>query len=117
MEKWRWVAGVPSSPWMTTRTTSGKGGMTGTPAASKRLAGFCRGTTVRRRRSIHSLTVVALMGSLTLRDFASEPRPGYPPGRERSYARKPSFATEAGYLEVGQGGRRDTLAPHGYTPR
>jgi hypothetical protein len=38
--------------------------------------------------------VVALSPALTLRDFASEPRPGYPLGRERSYARRPSFATE-----------------------
>ena len=55
-------------------------------------------------------TVVTRMGSLTPRDFASEPRPGYllgrSRGRERSYARKPSLLTES-YLEPG---RRRTAA-------
>jgi hypothetical protein len=35
---------------------------------------FCRETAL-RRKSNHSLTVVALMALLTLRDFPSEPRP------------------------------------------
>jgi hypothetical protein len=38
------------------------------------LVSFCRETAARRAGD-HSLKVVALMASLTLRDFASEPRP------------------------------------------
>src|ERR1017187_7539900 len=40
----------------------------------QKLASFCRETAV-RRRSNPSLTVGAPMASLTVRDFASEPRP------------------------------------------
>src|ERR1035441_7701254 len=44
------------------------------PVSRQKLASFCRETAI-RRRSNPSLTVGALMVSLKLRDFESEPRP------------------------------------------